>query len=138
LLSNGDAEKVAGGEAFWKLSDEKKDSFGTDWLISEYNFNGNWENWEMHSEGDEIVYVLNGKARIIFDLGDEIEQSTMNIKIVTRMLHITMGKGTLHRPRKRTLSMSKMRKLSLQHHALIPCLTAPSASQKSFVLATSA
>jgi mannose-6-phosphate isomerase-like protein (cupin superfamily) len=118
LLASGDAEKVAGGEAFWKLSDEKKDSFGADWLISEYNFNGNWENWEMHPEGDEIVYVLNGKARIIFDLGDEIEQSvdvqggsavvvpkgiwhTVNMKIVTRMLHITMGKGTLHRPRKK-------------------------------------
>jgi mannose-6-phosphate isomerase-like protein (cupin superfamily) len=77
-----------------------------------------WENWEMHPEGDEIVYVLNGKARMIFDLGDEIEQSvdvqggsavivpkgiwhTANIKIVTRMLHITMGKGTVHRPRKK-------------------------------------
>jgi uncharacterized RmlC-like cupin family protein len=73
----------------------------------------------MHPVGDEIVYVLNDKAKIIFDLGDEIEQAvdvqggsavfvpkgvwhTANTKIVTRMLHVTMGKGTLHRPRKKS------------------------------------
>jgi mannose-6-phosphate isomerase-like protein (cupin superfamily) len=117
LSSKGDAIKTVGGEAFWKLAESQRETYGQDWLMSEYNCYGDWGNWEMHPEGDELVYALHGKAVMILEVGG-LEQKllveggsavvipkgvwhTANVKGVARMLHITMGKGTEHRPREK-------------------------------------
>jgi uncharacterized protein YjlB len=115
LSAEGEAVKRVGGEAFWKLAESQREVIGQDWLMSEYNCNGDWTSWEMHPEGDEVVYVLQGRAEMVLEL-DGLEQTvvveggsavlipkgiwhTANMKGAVRMLHITKGKGTEHRPR---------------------------------------
>ena len=39
----------------------------TGWLISEYEFAADWPTWEMHPNGDELVYLLSGSADLVLD-----------------------------------------------------------------------
>ena len=74
-----------------------------------------WDSWERHPAGEEVVLCLDGRCRLWQDLGGE-ERSvdlvagryvvnpagvwhTADIDEPVRMLFITPGRGTEHRPR---------------------------------------
>jgi mannose-6-phosphate isomerase-like protein (cupin superfamily) len=122
LEPDGEAVLLPGGGDFWSqlMSGNATDpgirqlmgsAHGR--LLSELSMNADWTNWEMHPAGDEILFMLEGKATFVLDLSDglkEVALSTGRVLIIpkgvwhtakvsqpARLLAITAGQGTQHR-----------------------------------------
>ena len=83
-------------------------------LLSALPMGGDWTNWEMHPAGDEILFMLEGKATFLLDLSDGLREvaltagrllvipkgvwHTARVSEPARLLAITAGQGTQHRP----------------------------------------
>ena len=86
-------------------------------LLSVLYMAADWTNWEMHPAGDEILFMLEGKATFILDLPDGLKEIALNsgrllvipkgvwhtakVSEPARLLAITAGLGTQHRPASR-------------------------------------
>ncbi len=113
LGADGVAETLPGGAAFWSLAQAEKDRVGSDWLVSEYEFVADWPTWEMHPNGDEFVYLLSGSIELLLEHEDGVRVlaiagcgatvvprgvwHTARVHAPSRMLHVTLGAGTLTR-----------------------------------------
>lgn len=97
-----------------RLGNEYSDFTGHE-LISAYEFGEDWTVWEMHPKGDEIVILISGKVHFHLQLesGEEslmLENSgdyvivpqgvwhTAKVDAKARMIFITPGEGTQHKP----------------------------------------
>lgn len=114
LGSNGASAVVDGGEKFWSQPPEQLEKFGRGWLVSEYACKEDWPNWELHPEADELVYVLDGDVELLLEQPGGVESvrvqgrglvvvrrgvwHTARVHAPSRLLHVTMGAGTRHRP----------------------------------------
>lgn len=114
LAHDGSATPVAGGEAFWGLLPEQLSEFDQGWLITEFECTQDWPNWERHPQGDEFVYLLSGDAALVLALaeGETVVRltgraaqlvprgvwHTARVFAPSRMLFVTRGEGTEHRP----------------------------------------
>ena len=112
LGADGAAERVAGGDAFWSGPD--LDRLGDGWLVTEFAFSSSWSSWEMHPGGDELVYLLAGEAVMLLERPDGVDEvplreraavvvprgvwHTAKVTRPSRMLFVTRGRGTQHRP----------------------------------------
>ena len=83
-------------------------------LLSVLSMSADWTNWEMHPAGDEILFMLEGKATFVLDLSDGLTEvavragrllvipkgvwHTAKVSEPARLLTITAGSGTQHRP----------------------------------------
>lgn len=82
-------------------------------LVSAYIFEENWQSWERHPNGDEIIVLLSGEIDIVLRQHDAEQQLTLNkpgtFTIIPRntwhtasvntrceVLFITPGEGTEH------------------------------------------
>ena len=91
------------------------DGFRAHLLISSFGFDNDWSTWEMHPAGDEIVYLLSGKAEMILEHGGTqnsimlsepgsyviVPKGTWHrakTSVPTTMLFVTPGHGTNHKP----------------------------------------
>jgi mannose-6-phosphate isomerase-like protein (cupin superfamily) len=88
--------------------------FDAGWLITEFVCEDDWANWEMHPEADEFVYLLSGNVALVLELPTgtaTIRLSdrgavvvprgvwhTARVFATSRMLFVTRGAGTEHRP----------------------------------------
>lgn len=113
-LADDGASTQLEGEAFWALPPEAIGAFGKGWLVSEYSFAADWSSWEMHPHGDELVYLLSGAVDFVLDEGGKKKTISLRgcgavvvpkgvwhtAKVIepSRMLHVTRGEGTVHRP----------------------------------------
>ena len=113
LADDGKAHEVS-GDTFWQQPPEEFARFGQGWLVSEFAFTQDWPTWEMHPEGDEIVYLLSGSVELLLDRCSEIQTivlegsgavvvprgvwHTARVRLPSRMLHVTRGEGTQNRP----------------------------------------
>lgn len=85
-------------------------------LVSMHDFTGDWDDWEMHPTGDELVVCLAGDMTLIQELPDGTLRSeamgagqylinpagvwhTANIPQAATALFVTAGAGTQSRPR---------------------------------------
>lgn len=114
LDENGTATPMVGGDAFWSQSAAQLDAIGQCWLMAEFAFAGNWPNWEMHPHADEVVYLLEGEVRMLLQFTSGIAVHPLQAPaamvipkgvwhsaetaVPCRMLHLTMGDGTLSQP----------------------------------------
>lgn len=114
LTSGGAAEQLEGGERFWSRPESQLDHFGRGWLITEFECSADWPNWEMHPEADEFVYLLSGSAVMLLEQPHGLQEvplsgrgavivpkgtwHTARVRQPSRMLFVTMGRGTQHRP----------------------------------------
>lgn len=114
LAPDGTAESLPGGAAFWSLPPEALGRYDSGWLITEFVCSEDWANWEMHPHGDEFVYLLSGDVELLLDLPSGLARERINgrgAKLVprevwhtakvfapSRMLFVTRGEGTQHRP----------------------------------------
>ena len=119
LTAAGTATVLPGGEHFWSLPTAELDRLGSGWLVSEFEFTADWSNWEVHPIADELVYVLSGDVEFVFDEPSGLRchrvrerglvvvpravWHTALVHATSRVLHITMGAGTEHRPAKASL-----------------------------------
>jgi len=114
LDSSGSVRLQPGGREFWGQPQAALDALGHDWLVSEFAFDADWGNWEMHPAGDEFVYLLEGDVEFHLELPDGLSTRrltgrgavvvprgvwhTAKVLRPSRMFFITMGAGTEHRP----------------------------------------
>lgn len=114
LAADGSSSQFPGGERFWSRPAAEIDAYGLGWLVSEFEFTSDWTNWEMHPEGDEFVYLLSGQALMHLELPTGVQHvplvgraavivprgvwHTATLSVPTRMLFMTRGSGTMHRP----------------------------------------
>lgn len=114
LAADGSSAQLPGGEAFWSRPEAELDGVGRGWLVTEFECAQDWPNWEMHPNADEFVYLLSGQA--ILQLQGEagvtsiplVERAaavvprgtwhTAKVSAPSRMLFVTLGAGTMHRP----------------------------------------
>lgn len=85
-------------------------------LVTLHQFTGNWDSWEMHPVGDEVVLCMSGQITLHQKMADGTENSatisageyvinprgcwhTADIEGEASALFITAGEGTQHRPR---------------------------------------
>ncbi|HEX6999301.1 MAG TPA: cupin domain-containing protein [Gammaproteobacteria bacterium] len=83
-------------------------------LLSALTTNADWPNWEMHPAGDELLFMLEGEATFLLELADGVKTvelvagrlliiprgvwHTAKVRKPARLLAITAGLGTQHRP----------------------------------------
>ena len=114
LAPDGSAERLAGGDRFWSMPEPELDRYGEGWLISEFECASDWSSWEMHPAGEEFVYLLSGEAVLLLEEAAGLAEvplsgrgavvvpkgvwHTAKIRRPSRMLFVTRGHGTRHRP----------------------------------------
>ena len=114
LGSDGKATRLPGGDAFWTLPEAEMAALGHGWLVSEFAFGADWPNWEMHPNGDELVYLLAGSVDLMLEQPQGVAVLAMRgtgavvvprgiwhtakVLLPSRMLHVTLGAGTQTRP----------------------------------------
>ncbi len=115
LEDNGDAIPVAVSDRFFEDLESKFGDFKGKRLISHFIFDKDWETWEMHPAGEELVCLLSGQVDLIL-AQDGVEHTvqlstsgsyvlvprgtwhTAKVHTPSSMLFITPGAGTQNRP----------------------------------------
>jgi mannose-6-phosphate isomerase-like protein (cupin superfamily) len=104
-------------EGFWpKLMQGELGNFHHEYLVTTSEHASDWQSWEMHPNGDEIVCLLAGRATLILEAPDGSRSElpltepgsfafvprgswhTAKIATASRFFFITAGEGTRHRP----------------------------------------
>ncbi|HET7570527.1 MAG TPA: cupin [Gammaproteobacteria bacterium] len=116
LRSDVSVEPLEVDEAFWRtIAAGDLGSFHNEFLVTSHTMKSDWDHWEMHPHGDEIVCLLDGNVTFLLEEGDgvstvELKEGgafaivptgtwhTAKVKTPSRMLFITAGEGTQHRP----------------------------------------
>jgi mannose-6-phosphate isomerase-like protein (cupin superfamily) len=98
----------------WEELDRRFERFRGRVLVARFDFERDWPTWEMHPNGDEVVVLLSGVARMV--LGRDEEQvthltepgqfvvvprgtwHTARVDAPTSMLFVTPGEGTANEP----------------------------------------
>jgi mannose-6-phosphate isomerase-like protein (cupin superfamily) len=93
----------------WQELEQRFDGFKGRVLVSCFAFERDWDTWEMHPAGDEVVCLLSGRASfelegrgIVAELSEPGSflvvprgaWHTAHTTVPTRMLFITPGEGT--------------------------------------------
>lgn len=122
LNDGGAAARIEGTETFWRelmsgapRSDDAKLVAGGDgWLLSAYDMTTSMTTWERHPAGDEILCALSGALEAVVQDKDGERVVTLPagsafvvpkgawhrlvVRAPGRLLAMTYGKGTEHRP----------------------------------------
>lgn len=116
LRPDASIEPLPVDESFWaRLTSGRLGDFHHEYLVSLHEFDADWSSWERHPHGDEIVCLLDGDVTFVLDEGDGEQHvrladggaylvvprgawHTARVAASSRMLFITAGEGTEHRP----------------------------------------
>ena len=104
-------------QQFWPLlMSGQLGNFHHEYLVTSATYTGDWKNWEMHPNGDEIVALLSGEATVIVESAEGVRTTlhlrepgsfvfvprgswhTAKLDAPATMFFITPGEGTQHRP----------------------------------------
>lgn len=112
LADEGGVVPVDVGNECWMQIDNHCD-FSNGRLVRAFLMTDNSFEWEMHPEGDELLFLLSGAIEMILQIGDRERVVTLrpgaacivprgvwhraNIRRASKGLFITPGKGTQHR-----------------------------------------
>lgn len=115
LGPDGRAELVPVGEAFWSsLASGARPELEVGRLVTKFDFEGSWANWEKHPAGEEIAILIAGEVDFVLDepSGERIVHLSEpgEFILVPRdtwhtahgrgrcsMVFVTQGAGTEHR-----------------------------------------
>jgi len=116
LRNDASIEPLRVGNDFWqRIMSGSLGSFHHEYLVTMFGFSADWAVSEMHPNGDEIVCLLDGNVTMVLerDGGEQLLElrdagsyvlvpqgtwHTARTKTQCRMLFITAGEGTQHRP----------------------------------------
>ncbi len=114
LHDGGQATSLVGGPEFWATLGQRRD-LDHGWLVTRATMTTDWDHWEMHPEGEELVTLISGHVTLVLDAAGQAEvrlelragQTTINPRGVwhrailhepSDMLFMTAGRGTQTRP----------------------------------------
>jgi uncharacterized cupin superfamily protein len=110
-------QPVFTGMEWYDAYSKRTEADGTEGrLVSLYDMTDSWTSWEMHPAGDEVVVCVSGRIVLVQEAADgNIARVTLapggyvinppgiwhtaDIAEPCRVLFITAGQGTRHRPR---------------------------------------
>jgi mannose-6-phosphate isomerase-like protein (cupin superfamily) len=116
LRNDVTAELLPVDASFWeRISSGQLGAFHNEYLVTMHAFKIDWNMWEMHPNGDEIVCLLSGAVTFILDQGNGHHEMTLTklgdyalvpkgawhtakTTVESTLLFITAGEGTEHRP----------------------------------------
>lgn len=81
---------------FYAELDEEYGSFKDHILIQQFSFSEAWPTWEMHPEGDEMVFLIAGDTDLVLS---EKDGSETVIRVTTPGEYVVVPKGTWHTAR---------------------------------------
>ena len=112
LTGEGRADMLAGAHFGERLAQAPADMA---YLVGVHPFVADWPHWEMHPKGHEVLVFLEGRLAMTLEEGGErriVEAGAGSTLVIApgawhiariiepgRMLGITFGDGTEHRPR---------------------------------------
>lgn len=114
MAPDGVATAKPFSQSFFEELDSDFDEFKGHILVMTFEFDEAWPTWEIHPNGDELVYLLEGDTDLVLH-GDDGETTvrvdrpgsyvvvpkgtwhTARPHAPTRMLFVTPGEGTLNR-----------------------------------------
>ena len=113
LRTDESAIAMEGGAKFWAGIAERRDlDHGR--LMGITSQSADWNHWERHPAGDEILVLLSGEMELVFEKGDKEERASLEagqtfivpkgawhrgiVKKPGQLMFITPGAGTEHRP----------------------------------------
>ena len=97
----------------WQELGERFEGFECRVLLSCFSFDKDWDSWERHPAGDEVVCLLSGDVTMVLEGragGVRLNEPgsyvvvprntwhTARTSVATKMIFVTPGKGTEHRP----------------------------------------
>ena len=107
------AVPVPVGEDFWATIDQRTD-LDAGRLVMAMHMTEDWDHWEMHPAGEEVLFLLWGDMDFILDtpVGEQQTRLTQGQALIvprgvwhralvlepSNLLTITPGEGTQHRP----------------------------------------
>lgn len=112
----GETDLLAATPSFFPDLVSGKLGVGPGRLVSSFDFEGAWDSWEVHPNGDEIVVLIEGAAEFRLERSEgridtvRIDRRGQFVFVArgtwhtgvglprARMLFITDGEGTEHRP----------------------------------------
>ena len=113
LRDGPDTPLLEGGDEFWKTIATRTD-LEDGRLVCLFEFDADWKSWEMHPEGDEVVFLLSGSVDVVLEEPEGERVVALRGRsacIVPRGVwhtargpepstapHIPGGAGTTHRP----------------------------------------
>jgi mannose-6-phosphate isomerase-like protein (cupin superfamily) len=111
LTGDGRASELAGASFMERLMKAPPDMA---WLVGVYPLTTDWPQWEMHPKGHEVLVMLEGRVEMTIDQGGTVSTQMMETGSTLvmppgawhrarvlepgRMVGITYGEGTEHRP----------------------------------------
>ncbi|MBT6272776.1 MAG: cupin [Chromatiales bacterium] len=115
LRSDVSVEPLPVDGSFWRdMASGNLGTFHDEYLVSTHTYETDWNQWEMHPYGDEVVVLLSGAINVLFqvDIGmrrTSLEKTgtfiivprgtwhTAEVLEPSTALFITAGEGTQHR-----------------------------------------
>lgn len=115
LEEQGEATPIAVSDRFFADLETQFGDFSGKRLVSHFAFEQDWDSWEMHPAGDEVVYLLAGQVDFVLEqpggnqtvslkaIGSYLlvprgTWHTAKVHTPSSLLFITPGEGTQHRP----------------------------------------
>jgi len=114
LADGPDVSVIPVTDDFWARIDDRTE-LHTGRLVTATAVDTDWDIWEMHPNGDELIVVTEGSVRLHLDDGTDSSQiaiaapdfvvmpagtwHTADSLGRARLLIVTWGEGTQHRPR---------------------------------------
>jgi len=113
LRPDESAIAMEGGARFWAGIAERND-LDQGRLMGVTSQSTDWDHWERHPAGDEILVLLSGEMELVLDMGAKQERAALQagqtfsvpkgcwhrgiVKKPGQLMFITPGAGTEHRP----------------------------------------
>ena len=112
LKPDDSARILEGGERFWAAVEERRDlDHGR--LMGASDQSKDWDHWERHPAGEEILTLLSGKMELVLDMPEGEQRTVVKagetfivprgiwhralVREPGRLMFVTPGAGTEHR-----------------------------------------
>ena len=112
VTADGRARPIEVDSRFWSHTVQE---LGAGRLLTAFRCDRDWDHWEMHPAGDEVVIVLSGSCDFVLDHPELGERRTLlsagrmlvvpggiwhRLEVIApvELLLLTAGEGTQHRP----------------------------------------
>ena len=113
LKPDDSARAMEGGDRFWATIQERTD-LEEGRLMGVTGQSKDWDHWERHPAGEEILTLLSGEMELVLDLEGGAQRTVLKagetfivprgiwhralVKEAGRLMFVTPGAGTEHRP----------------------------------------
>lgn len=115
LEENGGIIPVALSDHFYEKLEDQFGDFKGKRLVSHYTFERDWNSWEMHPAGEELICLLSGRVDFVLEQKNLEKTVSLNtpgacflvprgiwhtakVHMSSSVLFVTPGEGTQHRP----------------------------------------